>query len=256
MCFNTLCADKCVPAMRTIRRLPMARVAILVTLAIAGIVGVVDGAETDGSVVLANTNTDSAGVNAGGTVTIRLRAARGRWQPEGPGGPTLTIDAFGEEGKPLMVPAPLIRVVEGTTIALSVRNSLDAPLRIHGLCARDGGACSAIEVAPGDTRSVQFVTGRAGTYHYWASSMGARMPFRELAGALIVDPPGGPTGADRTFVITEWNNFTADQLREVMTADDPGARFLALHPTFTFVINGLSWPETEQLTYRRGDKVH
>jgi FtsP/CotA-like multicopper oxidase with cupredoxin domain len=86
--------------------------------------------------------------------------------------------------------------------------------------------------------------------------MGARMPFRELAGALVVDPLGGATEADRIFVITEWNSFTANQLHEVMTADEPGARFLALQPAFTFVINGLSWPATERLTYRRGEVVH
>ena len=138
---------------------------------------------------------------------------------------------------------------------MSIRNDLGVALRVHGLCARDGGACAPVDVAPGSTRDVRFASGRAGTYHYWATSMGAPVPFRELAGALVVDPPSGPTAPDRIFVITEWTSLTAVQLAEIVTADDASERFLALGPTFTFVMNGLSWPATERLVYRRGEVV-
>ena len=72
----------------------------------------------------------------GNTVKIGLRAAAGLWRPEGPDGPTLTVDAFGEEGRALNVPAPLIRVTEGSLVDVSIRNDLGAVLRVHGLCAR------------------------------------------------------------------------------------------------------------------------
>jgi manganese oxidase len=212
-------------------------------------------AATAAEPVVANDNTRAAGALAHGTLTVSLRAAVGTWRPEGPDSPSLAIEAFGAEGGALMVPGPLIRVKEGTTLALSVRNDLATPLRVHGLCARDGGACAPLDVPPGATRETRFVSGRAGTYHYWATSIGAPVPFRELAGALVVDPPGGPQAADRIFVITEWNNLTARQLGEVMSSDNSSAAFLALRPRLTFVINGLSWPHTERLTYRRDDVV-
>ncbi len=205
--------------------------------------------------VVANDNTRAAGVLHDGTVTIRLRAAVGQWRPEGPGGPALAIEAFGVEGAPLSVPAPLIRVTEGTTIAVSIRNDLTAPLRVNGLCARDGSACVPVDVPPGSSRDVRFASGRPGTYHYWATAMGAPVPFRELAGALVVDPQGGPSADDRIFVITEWTNLTFAQLGAIITADDANAAFLAARPQLTFVINGLSWPATERLTYRRGESV-
>lgn len=189
--------------------------------------------------IVANDNTRPAGMANGNTVKIGLRAAAGLWRPEGPDGPTLTVDAFGEEGRALNVPAPLIRVTEGSLVDVSIRNDLGAVLRVHGLCARDGSPCVPLDVAPGATGHVRFPSGRAGTYHYWATTMGAPVPFRELAGALVVDPLGGPTGPDRIFVITEWNNLTAAQLAEVITADDPSERFLAFRPTFAFMINGL-----------------
>ena len=58
---------------------------------------------------------------------------------------------------------------------------------------------------------------------------------------------------DRVLVITEWVSLTPAQLGEVMRADDPGKVFVGLKPRLTFVINGLSWPATERLTYRVGE---
>jgi FtsP/CotA-like multicopper oxidase with cupredoxin domain len=205
--------------------------------------------------VAANDNTRAAGTQTDDVLTLRLRAAAGSWRPEGDSGPTLQVEAFGEVGAMLTVPAPLIRVVEGTTIVASVRNDLSAPVRVHGLCARDGRACAPLDVPPGADREVRFASGRAGTYHYWATSLGAPIPFREMGGAFVVDPAGVRAEPDRIFVITEWSDLTLKQVREIMTADDASARFLAANPKVTFMINGLSWPSTERLAYRVGDPV-
>ena len=89
-----------------------------------------------------------------GTLRSRHADARaprrrpGAGSPKGPAGPTLEIEAFGEVGKALTVPAPLIRVVEGTEIVVSIRNDLDAALVVHGLCTRDGTPCAPLEVPP------------------------------------------------------------------------------------------------------------
>jgi len=118
MCLNIFCVNN---DLTMSRRTRIVRVAVLGALTIAPSMAAADATGTDGPVVVANNNADRAGVTADRTVTVRLRAAKGRWQPEGPGRPTLTIDAFGEEGKPLMVPGPLVRVREGTTLAFSAQ---------------------------------------------------------------------------------------------------------------------------------------
>jgi FtsP/CotA-like multicopper oxidase with cupredoxin domain len=205
--------------------------------------------------ILPNDNRRSAGSLNRGTLTVALRAAAGRWRPEGAQGPALEIEAFGEVGKALTVPAPLIRVTEGTAIVAAIRNDLDAPLVIHGLCARDGTPCTPVEVAPQETHTLRFDSGRAGTYHYWASTIGAPVPFRELAGALIVDPPDAAPATDRILVVTEWSSLTAPQLGQIFTADVPTEEFVRLKPRLTFVINGLSWPATERLAYAVGEPV-
>lgn len=207
------------------------------------------------ALVLPNDNTHAAGTLREGTLTLALRAGRGRWQPEGPTGPALEIEAFGEVGRPLTVPAPLIRVVQGTAIVASIRNDLDTSLVVHGLCARDGSRCPPVQVPPRDTREVRFASGPAGTYHYWASTLGAPVPFRELAGAFVVDDAETPREPDRILVITEWSDLTAQQLRDVVTADVPTETFVRLKPRLTFVINGLSWPATERFTYHLGQPV-
>jgi FtsP/CotA-like multicopper oxidase with cupredoxin domain len=129
-------------------------------------------------------------------------------------------------------------------------------LIVHGFCPRDGSDCPTLAVPAGEMRQAEFSAGRPGTYHYWATSMGAPVPFREMGGALVVDPRGGAVAADRVLVITEWNNLTPDQMRQVVSADDSGEVFVKFQPRLTFVLNGLSWPATERLTYRLGERVN
>jgi FtsP/CotA-like multicopper oxidase with cupredoxin domain len=212
-------------------------------------------AEGPASRVEANDNRHPAGTLEGDVLTLSLRAGVGRWQPEGPAGPSVDVEAFGEIGAALTVPAPLIRVPAGTEIAASIRNDLSTALVVHGLCPRGGPACAPLEVSPGQTRRVRFRSGPAGTYHYWASTLGAPVPFRELAGAFVVDPPAGSVDPDRVIVITEWTSLTPRQLGQVATADVPTEAFVGLAPRVTFVMNGLSWPATERLHYATGQVV-
>ncbi len=138
-------------------------------------------------------------------------------------------------------------------------------LRVHGLCDRDGpstdGArCQPVEVPPAGLREVRFTLGQPGTYHYWATTTGMPLPFRgasdtQLSGAIVVDPAQGEPEADRVLVITDWTSLTRDELKSIASADDPGVEFVRINPRLTFLINGLSWPATERLTYRVGERV-
>ena len=209
--------------------------------------------------VAANDNRHAAGTLDGGVLTLNLRAAAGLWQPERGAGPSLRIEAFGEGASPLTIPAPLVRVPEGTEVDARVRTELPHAMRVHGLCERAGAACPPLDVPPGETRFARFRSGPAGTYHYWATTTGMPLMFRavddtQLSGAFIVDPASEPA-SDRVFVITDWTALTRAQLNDVARAPDPGGTFLAIDPQVTFLMNGLSWPHTERLTYRLADNV-
>ncbi len=210
--------------------------------------------------VAINDNQQAGGQLTDGRLVLHLRAGIGRWRPEGDAGPALDVESFGEDNGPLQVPAPLIRMPEGTEVVVRVRNELDAALRVNGLCAHDGSPCLPLDVPPSASREVRFARGRPGTYHYWASSTGMPLSFRgatdtQMSGAFVVDPAAGNVRPDRVLVSTEWTSLTRAQLRDVAAAADPGVAFLALNPRLTFLINGLSWPATERLSYRRGEDV-
>jgi FtsP/CotA-like multicopper oxidase with cupredoxin domain len=210
--------------------------------------------------VLANDNRRPAGTLVDGVLTIELRAAAGTWRPQGEDGPAIEIQAFGEGAAPLTAPAPMIRVPEGTEIRATIRNHLNEMLRVHGLCERIGPACPPIDVRPGETGTVRFKSGPAGTYEYWATTTGMPLQFRavddtQLSGAFIVDARGAESDRDRVLVITDWTSITREQLMQVLAADDPGKAFVALKPKALFMINGASWPHTERLTYQLEEEV-
>ena len=139
-----------------------------------------------------NDNRVAAGTIERGVLTIRLVARTGEWRPDGDADRGLVVRAFGEEGKPLQIPGPLIRVPKGTEIHAFVRNALDSTLIVRGLYSRAGGGADTVQVAPGTVREVRFTADAPGTYYYWATTdtsraVVARAADSQLAGAFVVD---------------------------------------------------------------------
>lgn len=89
------------------------------------------------------------------------------------------------------------------------------------------------------------MAGAPGTYFYWGSINHQPIADRDgidsqLQGAFIVDAPGRAAPHDRVFVLGSWVG-PEDQKRFVRTE--------------LRVINGLSWPHTERMSYAVGDTV-
>jgi FtsP/CotA-like multicopper oxidase with cupredoxin domain len=186
--------------------------------------------------IVPNDNRLPAGTLRGAVLTLRLEIAKGVWHPEREDGEAIPVYAFGESGKTLQVPGPAIRVPQGSTIDISLHNTLAVPATLHGLHQRPGDDSGVVTVAPGATEHVRFAAGAPGTYLYWARTPdgqrgNARVADSLLGGALVVDPPGG-AAADRIFVLERWDG-----------------------PTRT-AIKGKSWPYTERLNYEVGERVH
>lgn len=199
--------------------------------------------EAGASRVLANDNRRASGTLADGILTLRLVAEQGAWQPEGPAGRTLSVQAFREEAGPLSVPGPLVRVPAGTDLRVSVRNNLGATLRVFALQRPAADGYAPLEVRAGETREARFRVGEPGTYYYWASTTGRSLAERgamdaQLGGAFVVDPPDARVD-DRIFVVGLW--------RKPGTAPGEIIEF--------GIVNGHSWPASEPLAYRMGDTV-
>ena len=193
-----------------------------------------------GPQVVTHDNLKASGQLRDGVLHLSLFAGRGRWLPEGQIAPARVIEAFGEEGGVLSIPSPLIRVPKGSVVQLTIRNTLDSTLRVHGLCDRPG-PCEPVAIAPRDTRDVRFTLGADGVFHYWATSTGLPLFVRDgqdsqLGGAIVVDPVDAPI-RDRVFVLGLHRSEGAEIGKELT------------------VINGRSWPLTERFNHAVGDSV-
>ncbi len=186
--------------------------------------------------IVANDNRVPAGELRDGVLSLQLELRRGIWHPEGEDGEAIPVYAFGEVGKPLQIPGPLVRVPQGTVIEISVHNTLGVEAVLFGLHQRPGDAEDVVTIEADEQHVMSFVSGTPGTYLYWGRTPDGgrgdrRVKDSLLGGALVVDAPGAPTD-DRIFVLERWNG-----------------------PTRT-AINGKSWPFTERLTYEAGEPVH
>ncbi|MEP6592016.1 MAG: multicopper oxidase domain-containing protein, partial [Gemmatimonadota bacterium] len=165
------------------------------------------------------------------------------WYPEAEDGPHVTVEAFGEAGKIPSVPAPLIRVREGTVVHATVRNLLtDSTAQVIGLGRHPIAASDTLHIKPGDSAEVTFVAGVPGTYLYRANigKQGAIKGDAEhttTGGAFVVDPVGG-SRPDRIFVL----NIVSYEIDSTHFKEALG-------------INGKSWPYTERLTMTVGDSL-
>jgi FtsP/CotA-like multicopper oxidase with cupredoxin domain len=191
-----------------------------------------------------NDNRVPAGRLRGDTLELRLEVRMATWRPEADSGPSIEVAAFAEEGRAPEIPAPLIRVPAGTIIAASVRNALaDSTISVHGLVTHPAARNDSLMLRPGEATTVIFSAGDAGTYAYWAAlashphRLGTDPEREQLAGAFVVDPPGG-SPPDRIFVINIW-----------------GTRLDSVTYRHALTINGRSWPYTERIDATVGDSV-
>jgi manganese oxidase len=205
--------------------------------------------------IATNDNRAAGGVLRDGVLTIKLRVQVGMWHPDRDDGPGIPVLAFGEEGKPLQVPGPLIRVPKGTEVRATIRNAgSDSVVVVQGLAAPNAAeGTDTIHVKPGEVREVRFTATTPGTYFYRCRALPGQTPqpggvcagaASQLNGAIVVDDAARSAAPrDRVLVLGLW----------VAPAQAGGG--LARTGINRFVINGKSWPNTERLSYSIGDTV-
>ena len=153
------------------------------------------------------------------------------------------------------VPGPRIRVTEGDRVRIEVVNHLPEATSVHwhGLILpneMDGAAeVTQPPIGPGGSYTYEFVTAEPGTYFYHSHSAPDRQQGLGLYGALIVDRQQGPQHSyDQEVVV---------QLQEWL--DKEGLTYPAMLmegalPNF-FTINGKSYPETESVNLKVGERL-
>lgn len=156
------------------------------------------------------------------------------------------------------VPGPRIRLTEGDRVRINVRNELPESTTIHwhGLVLpneMDGPAEVTQEpIEPGASFTYEFTVRQAGTFLYHSHDRPDRQQALGLYGALIVDPSdrsreaGYDYDTEAVIQLQEWTK------KEGYTF--PAMLMEGALPNF-FTINGKSYPATETIRMRVGEKV-
>jgi FtsP/CotA-like multicopper oxidase with cupredoxin domain len=168
----------------------------------------------------------------GDVKVFRLTAQVLQWEVE----PGRVVDAWGYNG---MVPGPVIRVREGDRVRVIVRNELPESTSVHwhGLQvpnAMDGvPGITQDPIKPGASFTYEFVAKPAGTHMYHAHHDSTRQVGMGLLGPFIVDPQDSSAvpAHDREYIL--------------VLGDGP----------LGYTINGKSFPATQPLTARLGERV-
>ena len=199
-----------------------------------------------------NDNLHSAGTLSDGVLELTLRIQTADWRPVGTGRPGASVYAFSEGDAAPLVPGPVLRVRQGTSMRIRLENTTDRGFVVQGLSARMQPTMDVVRIGPGESRLVEFPADVEGTYHYWGamSDDEAEVPdirdryFEDavLGGAFIIDPAEGEVPADRIFLMNVYGHrWTPD------TPDEAVGDFL--------VINGRPWPFTERVQAELGDTL-
>ena len=161
-----------------------------------------------------------------------------------------------------IVPGPELRVPFGARVRVNVKNELPEPTTVHwhGIAvpnAMDGVPDVTQKAIPrGGSFTYEFAAipagrdSQGGTFMYHSHYDEDRQVGLGLSGALIIDPPaGGPRyDVERTLLLAEWN------LDPASGATRPPMEMEGVLPNY-FTINGKSFPATETIKVRRGQRV-
>lgn len=173
----------------------------------------------------------------------------------------ITIDGLGYNGT---TPGPVIVLMEGEWISLTVENRLDKPtaLHVHGLSkpnSQDGAPDiepSTPKIMPGQKFTYKFLAWQPGTFFYHSTM--EQQTAQGLMGAFLVLPKEESVASkdipyeDYVLVLQQWE-IPQPQLGKVYSGIYKPNKF-DRNPNF-FTINGKAFPDTTPLFTKCGEKI-
>ncbi|HEV8447199.1 MAG TPA: multicopper oxidase domain-containing protein [Gemmatimonadaceae bacterium] len=241
------------------------RAVTVISLLVTCIAGARTSVSSAAPEVRPNPNTTSAGMLHDGVLTVALEAKPSLWRFSGTRQP-MTVAAFSEQGKPPLMPGPLLRVPVGTQLRLTIRNSLDKPLTfivpaaVHGAPDRITAMDSVI-IAPNTVDTLSAPATVPGSYVYRGTLPDGASKISHIAGVLagtiVVDSAGitsHPT--DRLFVIMATEDSLSSACDDTTSGDRARALGECRGRRFMYTINGTEWPLTDRIHATVGDSLH
>ena len=111
------------------------------------------------------------------------------------------------------VPGPFIRVRQGDTVEVTLKNAKDSTMvhsiDLHAVIGPGGGA-SLLQVPPGQSKTFTFRATTPGLFVYHCGSpMIAQHIANGMYGLILVEPPGGLPHVDREYYLMQGELYTA-----------------------------------------------
>ena len=168
-----------------------------------------------------------------------------------------TFHTFSFNGQ---TPGPLMHVVEGDDLEISVENQTTLPHTIHwhGLFQRgtwmNDGVPDTTQpaIAPGETFTYRFKAEPSGTMWYHCHvNVNEHVAMRGMWGPLIIDPKNPPptekeVTKDYIMMFSSWvSNWAKKPGQGGIPGDEPDF----------FTVNGKAFPDTQPLRIKKGDVV-
>ena len=165
--------------------------------------------------------------------------------------PGLVAECWGYNGR---VHGPTFECVEGDHVRIYVTNRLSAPttLHWHGVLVPSGmdgvGGVSQAAIQPGETFKYEFTLKQHGTFMYHSHHDEMTQMQLGMMGLFIIHPrtpESNPPDRDYALMLSEW--------KIEVGARRPDPNEMTDFNVFTF--NGRSYPGTEALLAKKGDRV-
>jgi nitrite reductase (NO-forming) len=139
------------------------------------------------------------------------------------------------------VPGPMIRVRQGDTVEVTLKNAPDSTVShsidFHAATGPDAGG-DATQVAPGQSATIRFKALNPGVYLYHCMTMPvAEHIANGMYGLVVVEPPGGLPHVDREFYVVEGEVYLQGTHHSHATPSFSMGKLLAAQPDYV-VFNG------------------
>lgn len=156
------------------------------------------------------------------------------------------------------VPGPFLRVREGDTVVLTLRNDKTSlhhhSIDLHAVTGPGGGAAATM-VAPGESKTITFKAAHPGLFVYHCAYTNvANHMAHGMYGLILVEPKQGMPAVDKELYVMQGELYTAGGLgRQGLQIDDTQA-MLDGKPQY-IVFNGRTGALTENLHGMVGERV-
>jgi nitrite reductase (NO-forming) len=138
------------------------------------------------------------------------------------------------------VPGPMIRVRQGDTVELTLKNDgrlVSHSIDLHAVLG-PGGGMGVSEAKQGESRTFTFQAALPGVYVYHcATDLAPQHIANGMYGLIVVEPPGGLSRVDREFYIMQGEIYTAEDMGGEGHQKMSLSKLLSERPEY-FVFNG------------------